>query len=131
MAEPYLVRSMTRGLLFIPTILLFCTARAETPGSSVDVNASHDKALAIYAPAPAYPIEARARHFTGSGIVLLRVDTKTGYVIGTQMLKSTGHVILDNAALSAFTQWRFKPGTVRQVRIPIHYTMNRKDLTNR
>ena len=122
---------MTRGLLLIPAIMLTCTAPAETPTSSPGVKASHDKALALYAPAPAYPIEARTRHFTGSGIVLLQVDPKTGYVIGAQMLKSTGHVILDNAALSAFTQWRFKPGTVRQVRMPIRYTMDGKDLTNR
>ena len=115
---------MTRGLLLMFLIMLFCTARAGTLTSSADVKASHGKAFAIYAPAPDYPIEARERHFTGSGIVILQVDQKTGYVIGAQMLKSTGHVILDNAALSAFTRWRFKPGTVRQVRLPIRYTMN-------
>lgn len=97
-----------RGSLFIPAILLVCTARAETPTSSVDVKSPHDKALAIYAPAPAYPIEARARHFTGSGIVLLQVDPKTGYVIGAQMLKSTGHVMLDNASMVLTSRLRLE-----------------------
>ena len=122
MAYLFLVRFMTRRFLLIAVILPFCTASAETPAASSAVKASHGKALAIYAPAPDYPIQER--HFTGSGVVLLQVDPKTGYVIGAQILKSTGHVILDNAALSAFTRWRFKPGTVRQVRLPIHYTMN-------
>ena len=119
-----LSRFMTRRFLLIAVILPFCTASAETPASSAAVKASHGKALATYAPAPDYPIQARERHFTGSGVVLLQVDPKTGYVIGAQILKSAGDVILDNAALSAFTRWRFKPGTVRQVRLPIHYTMN-------
>ena len=83
------------------------------------------RAVAISAPRPDYPFDARARHLTGSGIALLEVDRKTGYVVAARMLKSTGHVILDNAALSAFMRWHFKPGTVREVRIPINYTMRR------
>ena len=31
------------------------------------------KALAVYAPRPAYPYEGRSKHLTGSGIVLLNV----------------------------------------------------------
>jgi len=81
------------------------------------------KALAIYAPRPAYPYEARHRHLTGSGIVLLNVDSSTGDVTSAQMLKSTGYKILDDSALEAFQQWRFKPGTVRKVRIPINFKM--------
>jgi TonB family protein len=39
------------------------------------------------------------------------------------MAQSIGNPILDNAATSAFRQWRFKPGTVSKVRIPITFTM--------
>jgi TonB family protein len=81
------------------------------------------KALALYAARPDYPYEARDKHLTGSGIVLVKVDSHTGWVISAQMLKSTGHQILDNAALKAFRQWRFRPGTVSTVRIPINFTM--------
>jgi len=81
------------------------------------------KALAVYAPRPAYPYEARSKHLTGSGIVLLNVDPSSGNVTSVQLLKSTGHKILDNSALEAFRQWRFKPGSVRKVRIPINFTM--------
>jgi outer membrane biosynthesis protein TonB len=30
---------------------------------------------------------------------------------------------LDNAATGAFRQWRFRPGTVSKVNIPITFTM--------
>lgn len=81
------------------------------------------KALAIYAPRPAYPYDARSKHLTGSGIVLLNVDPSSGNVTSTRLLKSTGHKILDDAALDAFRQWRFKPGSVDKVKIPINFTM--------
>jgi TonB family protein len=39
------------------------------------------------------------------------------------MLKSTGNKLLDGSALEALSRWRFKPGTVSQVQIPINFTM--------
>src|SRR5258708_6758806 len=44
-------------------------------------------------------------------------------ISGASMASSTGNPILDNAALSAFRQWRFKPGSVSKVKIPITFTM--------
>ena len=80
--------------------------------------------LAIFTPAPHYPDEARASHMTGSGLVRVEVDAKTGYVTSARILKSTGHQILDNEAIKAFLAWRFKPRTVSAVRIPVRFTMN-------
>jgi len=118
---------MKRNCFVVSLAITLCGASAQTPASSsAAISAPRGKAVAIYAPPPDYPIDARERHLTGSGIALLRVDQKTGYVIAGRMLKSTGHIILDNAALSAFKRWRFKPGTMRQIRIPIHYTMHGK-----
>jgi TonB family protein len=112
-------------LLSVAFLTGICRATAQTTDSPpVPLSHRKAKAVAISAPRPDYPLEARAQHFTGSGIALLEIDRKTGYVTAARMLKSTGHVILDNAALSAFMRWRFKPGTVHQVRIPTNYTMH-------
>jgi TonB family protein len=83
------------------------------------------RAIAIYAPKPDYPAEARARHLTGSGVVMLDVDVATGEVMSAHMLQSMGHKILDDAALDAFRKWRFKPGKAApHIKIPIRYSMN-------
>jgi len=82
------------------------------------------KALATYAPRPQYPYEARARRQTGAGVAILVVEPSTGVVKNAEMAISTGHKILDNATLSAFRQWRFRPGTVSMVKIPITFTMS-------
>jgi TonB family protein len=81
------------------------------------------KALAVYAPRPRYPYEARRRRHTGRGVAVLVVDPATGVVKSAEMATSTGSVLLDNAAVSAFRLWRFRPGSVSMVKIPITFTM--------
>jgi TonB family protein len=81
------------------------------------------KALAIYAPRPQYPYEARARRQTGAGVAIVMVDPNTGLVTNAEMATSTGYQLLDSAALNAFRRWQFKPGTVAMVRILIRFTM--------
>ena len=81
------------------------------------------RALAVYAPKPPYPYEARAKGMTGTGFVILSVDPSSGVVTAAQMERSMGHKLLDDAALATFRQWRFRPGTVSKVRIPIRYSL--------
>jgi TonB family protein len=81
------------------------------------------KALAINSPRPEYPYEARSRHVMGSGVCVVSVDVASGAVTDATMAQSIGNPILDNAALSAFRRWRFKPGMVSKVKIPITFTM--------
>ena len=81
------------------------------------------RAVAVSAPRPAYPYEARRAGTTGSGVALLNVNSATGGVTSIVMSQSTGSSILDNAATSAFKRWRFKPGTVTKVRVPITFTL--------
>ena len=83
------------------------------------------KDLVIYGPRPQYPYEARVKRPTGHGIVWLYVDPGTGYVTSARMLPSTGHKILDDAALDAFRQSRFKPNAVVKVRMPITFALGR------
>ena len=82
---------------------------------------SSAKALAIYTPRPDYPSEARSQRITGSGVCVVAVDPRNGSVTEASMAQSTGDPRLDNAAISAFRQWRFKPGTVSKVKIPIEF----------
>src|SRR5207302_10826969 len=64
------------------------------------------RALAVYAPRPPYPYEARARREQGSGLAVLTVDPATGNVTNVVMRASTGVGILDEVTVSTFSQWR-------------------------
>jgi TonB family protein len=78
---------------------------------------------AIYTPKPVYRGEWVKQGLTGKGVVLVSIDKKTGNVTGARMLTSTGNQQLDGAALQAYSQWRFDPGTVAvsQLKIPIEF----------
>ena len=78
---------------------------------------------ALSAPRPEYPYEARRQKVTGSGVVIMKVDSVSGQVTNVIMEESTGSSVLDNAALAGFRRWRFKPGTLSKVRSPITFTM--------
>jgi len=94
----------------------------QAAGHPGTMSISSAKALATYAPRPQYPYEARSRHITGSGTCVVEVGP-SGSVTSASMAQSIGNPILDNAATSAFRQWRFKPGSVSKVKIPITFTM--------
>lgn len=81
------------------------------------------EAFAVSHPHPDYPLEARRLRLAGRGIVAGIVDRKTGRLKSVKMAQSTGHVILDEAVLRAFRQWKFRPGTIGQFRVPVIYTM--------
>jgi TonB family protein len=53
----------------------------------------------------------------------MMIDFVSGRVTDVMMEESTGSLVLDNAAVSGFRRWRFKPGTVSRVRSPITFTM--------
>lgn len=73
---------------------------------------------------PTYPYEARRSRITGSGVYELRI-AKTGETTGIVIVKNSGHWLLDQAAMTAFIKWRFKPGEFLRVRIPVTWTMTR------
>ena len=81
------------------------------------------KALALYAPKPGYPYEARRGNITGSGIAELTVNSESGTVIDARMSQSTGSAVLDNATIETLRRWRFKPGVAENVEVPITYTL--------
>jgi TonB family protein len=81
------------------------------------------KAMVAYAPRPVYPYEARRQRLTGSGVALLTVDQTSGTVTEVLMTQSCGSAILDNSTLDTLRGWRFKPGNVTKVQVPITYTL--------
>lgn len=89
-----------------------------------EISAKEAKAMVFSAPRPDYPLLARQARYTGSGVFVLNIDKPTGVVQSITIGRSTGHKILDWAAMAAFIKWRFKPNTVHKVKIPITFTMS-------
>jgi len=77
------------------------------------------------APFPSYPEEARQRHEEGT--VLLGVTiAANGDVQRVVVLSSSGHPILDQAAVRAVQRWKAHPGVAgRCVKFPIIFTGRR------
>jgi len=94
-----------------------------TPVKSAEMSMSRAKALAISSPRPPYPYEARAHKIMGSGVITLDVDSASGNVTDAHVSQSIGSSILDDAAVSTFRRWKFRPGTVSKVRVPITFTL--------
>ena len=84
-----------------------------------------------YAPKPYYTPFWTAHHFSGSGVFSMRINIKTGRVIEVRVTRSTGHTMLDKAAVGTLTDWRFKPGCLNPtlgqeealVRIPVTFAL--------
>jgi TonB family protein len=76
----------------------------------------------IYAPRPEYPYKARLHYLQGSGSFVLRVRPD-GTVARVDVEDSTGAPLLDQTAIATYSKWRFKPGRVKAVRVPVSFTM--------
>ena len=110
---------MMRWLVPFPIIPLVSLSWVEGQPSTPAQNVRLPQA--IYSPQPIYRAEWVNQSLASKGIVLVKIDPKTGVVTGTGMLQSTGSKLLDRAALKAYSKWRFKPGSVPQVKIPIEF----------
>ena len=103
-------------LPIIPLVSLsWVDGQAPTPTQNIPLP------QAIYSPQPIYRPEWAKQSITGRGIVLVTIDPKTGIVTGARMHQSTGSELLDRAALKAYSKWRFKPGSVPQIKMPIEF----------
>ena len=92
-----------------------------TISAPVPVSLSVAQSMAITAPLPDYTYEMKRRNLTGSGTCVVSVDPATGTVTNATMFQSTGTPLLDKLTIQTFKNWRFKPGTVSEVRMPISY----------
>jgi TonB family protein len=113
-------RTFTRKCVALLLLLFLSLA---VSGNAQAANTTQTKHRALYAPRPEYPLAARKQHWTGAGLFLcnLRADGTVGSV---NVLQSTGHQMLDQAAITALRQWRFQPGDMKAIKIPIDFWLN-------
>ncbi len=62
----------------------------------------------VFSPTPEYPASALREGITGRVVLRVTVDAD-GKVTAASVLTSSGHAILDDAALAGVQQWRFQP----------------------
>jgi TonB family protein len=115
------------GELLLGLVALVCVPSLHAQFASPAARPQPPKA--IYTPRPVYRPEWAKQGFTGKGVVLVMIDQQTGKVTGARMLESTGNKQLDGAALEAYSQWRFQPGTGSRVKIPIEFATRPKPPT--
>lgn len=87
----------------------------------------HDPAY-LRNPRPIYPSQARRRGFEGKVLIRAQVAA-SGECAGATVSRSSGHAVLDEAALTAVRQWRFVPASrggravAADVEIPIVFRL--------
>lgn len=69
-----------------------------------------------------YPPEAIARGLEGEVILLLTL-TESGQVANAEIARSSGHALLDQAALAAAQRLGSLPGTARQTLFPVSFRL--------
>ena len=93
-------------------------------GNSQVSDAAQPNHFALYAPRPEYPLAAQKRHWSGAGLFACNMRSN-GTVASVDVVRSTGHQMLDQAAITAFRQWRFEPGNkLKLVNIPMTFWMD-------
>jgi len=103
------------------------TTQPAIPDSRPDYHAAY-----LHNPPPLYPNAARRRGFEGR--VLLHVEVMAAGRCGhIEVQQSSGHDILDTAAVEAVKEWRFIPAThfgfpvTRWMHIPIRFELTERD----
>jgi TonB family protein len=102
--------------------MLACCAAGAFAVSPATLAGDTEKA-ATHIKYPVIPPEAKAKHLRGSGVILVHVRPD-GTVERAEVARSSGHKILDDAALAAFSQWQFIPGRLSKATIPFTFTGN-------
>lgn len=107
------MKTLVVVLIFIGVLELHSASAKEKPPAKV-----------LFKTRVEYPLEARRLRQEGSGIYVLDID-KRGNVTAVHVAISSGHRLLDNAALEAFRKFKFEPGTESRVKIPSNWTLFR------
>jgi protein TonB len=68
-------------------------------------------------PRPSYPAKARSKGYQGR-VLLVVIVSKIGRAKSVRLKKSSGHAILDQAAIKSVKKWRFRPARKNGVPVP-------------
>ena len=74
--------------------------------------------------APDYSESERRQRHQGDAIIHVTLDLNTGSVVAATLTRSTGFKTLDASALTAFRQWRWKPGKWREITISMTFRIH-------
>src|SRR4051794_39591270 len=110
---------MKRSVCALLLVAVSITPSLATASTAIPPDAD----TALRAPRPEYPAAARARGVEGRGFFIMHIRPD-GTVWRVEIKKSTGHRMLDDAAVKAFMQWRFHPGKHNAVGTPVNFTMH-------
>ena len=66
---------------------------------------------------PRYPLAARKRGQEGTALIRAKIG-ESGQVLGTEIIRSSGHPLLDEAANAAVAEWQFRAATRNGAPVP-------------
>jgi protein TonB len=127
-------RQTARTLVPVPAATLPASTEKAPPGTQANadtaplVEARSDVA-SLNNPKPPYPLAARRRGLEGRVLLAARVSTD-GVCAEVRLRQSSGHALLDEAALTTVRRWRFVPARRGEtpveswVNVPISFRLN-------
>jgi hypothetical protein len=111
--------SNNRLLLAVIVVLQLCSFAAQAVQIDVYVGKPPGVIKVVY---PEYPPNWRPYAWSGKGLFLLKVNPKTGEVDEVKVLKTTGHVLLNELAAKAFSNGASGRAVRRRFRSPVNST---------
>ena len=98
----------------VPLIFLLCVTAALSVRATEVYIPDKYKGIIIYAPGPVdYSNSGK------QGVYRLMIDQKTGLVTEVGILLRSGDQKRDGTAVLTFMQWKFKPGTLKVLDVPV------------
>lgn len=98
-------------------------ARVASTSPPTTLEDAQAKELLLFTAQPSLPYEARRSRLSGLGIFDLKFDYETGRLRGINIVKSTGHSMLDGRAIGALKLWKAKPRSIHSLRVPINFSL--------
>ena len=111
---------MRAGITFL--ILLAASSLASLPPPTT-LEEAQERQLLLVAVEPRIPYEARRSHLSALGVFDLKFDYETGHLREIQVVKSTGHSMLDGRAIGALKLWKAKPRSLHTLRVPMDFSL--------